>query len=178
MKPVDHLLKQPTEWLKTDGPENDIVVSSRLRLARNLEGFPFLQKLKIDQRKAIIENIGSIVKKTKKIKSPLYLNFNDLEEVDKQFLLERHLISREHAVEAGEKALAMSPDERVSIMVLEEDHLRMQAFQSGLNLAKAWKMIDAIDDELEKKLRYSFSPNLGYLTADERWYGFKGFLHG
>ena len=165
MSELDAFIHQPAEWLRASGPESDIVVSSRLRLARNLPGYPFFQKLSSEQQEEIIDVIEEAIRKNDCTKDALYLRFNHLNDIDRQFLLERHLISREHAGEKGEKAVAVTSNEVVSIMVIEEDHLRLQAFQSGFNLVEAWRIINQIDDGLEKNLNYSFSPDLGYLTA-------------
>ena len=162
---VDQLLKNPTEWLRASGPESDIVVSSRIRLARNLAGFPFISKLNKEQEEEILDQAEQAVSQAPALKDVFFIRYRDVTELDKQFLLERHLISREHAVEQGEKAVAISPNEVVSLMVLEEDHLRLQVFQSGFNLIENWRIINEIVNELEKSLPFSFHANLGYLTA-------------
>ena len=165
MSDLQHFVNQPAEWLRAAGPDSDIVVSSRIRLARNLKGFPFLQKLSAPQKQEIVETMQDAVKHNSFLKQAYYLRFNQMTELDRQFLLERHLISREHASEQGEKAVAITPNEVVSLMILEEDHLRLQAFQSGFNLFEAWRLVSQIDDEFEKKIEFSFSSTLGYLTA-------------
>ena len=162
---VDRLLKSPTEWLRGGGPESAIVVSSRIRLARNLVGFPFVTKLSKEQEEDVIDLAEESASEAPSLKDVLFIRYHDVTELDKQFLLERHLISREHAVEHGEKAVAVSPNEVVSLMILEEDHLRLQAFQSGFNLTDTWKIVEEIINELEKSLPFSFHTNLGYLTA-------------
>lgn len=164
-KTIDAFVKQSAEWLKATGPLNDVVVSSRLRLARNLQGYPFLAKLSEPQRNEIVQLVGDAVKSGKTLKDALYLNFRDLLDLDLEFLTERHLISREHASDREGRAVVLSPDEAISVMVLEEDHLRLQSFRSGLDLKSAWKAASRVDDELEKKLNFAFSPNLGYMTA-------------
>lgn len=165
MSDVDVFLNQPSEWFQGKGPESDIVFSSRIRLARNIKGYPFFAKLIADQQEDIIELIESSTAKMPSLKNTHFFRFNNLTELDRQFLLERHLISREHAGEKGDKAVAISQDESVSLMVLEEDHLRLQAFESGFRLTEAWNRINGIDTELEKFAEYSFSPHWGYLTA-------------
>jgi protein arginine kinase len=162
---VDVFLKQPAEWLKSNGPESDVVVSSRIRLARNINQYPFLQKLTAEQQEEIVDLLEDAVSKTSVLKSAHYLRYNQLADVDRQFLLERHLISREHAGEKGEKAVAITSNQNVSLMVLEEDHIRLQAFQSGFNLFETWRTVNQIDNELEKNLDFAFNPTLGYLTA-------------
>lgn len=165
MSAVDQFVKQPSEWLKATGPDHDVVVSSRLRLARNLAEFPFFQKLTENQKREIVELVHHAVSKSPRLKDSVFLSSKELEDLDLQFLVERHLISREHAAEEGERAVAITPNEVVSLMVLEEDHLRLQVFQSGFNLHEAWRIAAQIDDELEKNVSFSFSSELGYLTA-------------
>lgn len=165
MSALEGMFKRPVEWMKAEGPSSDVVVSSRLRLARNLAGFHFNQKLTPARRREIIGLVEDAVKKSPSFKKAYFLKSADLNELDRQFLLERHMISREHAEEKNENAVLITADENVSVMILEEDHLRLQVFQSGLQLTEAWKKISKLDDDLEKKLTYSFSLNLGYLTA-------------
>ncbi len=165
MSKVDVLLKQPSGWLEASGPDSDIVVSSRIRLARNIEGYPFLSKMTVEQQREIVEKVEEAVRKIPAFAESFYFKSNQMTEVDRQFLLERHLISREHASEQGVRAVAISSNQTVSLMVIEEDHLRLQAFDSGFNLSETWKTITRIDDELSKPLEFSFDMNLGYLTA-------------
>lgn len=165
MSSVDVFVGKPAEWLKATGPDSDIVVSSRIRLARNIKGYPFLQKLTAEQQEEIVELMEGSIKKSATLKGAYYFRYNSLTDVDRQFLLERHLISKEHAGEKGEKAVGITPNEVVSLMVLEEDHLRLQAFQSGFNLMETWRTVNQIDNELEKNVDFSFSGSLGYLTA-------------
>lgn len=162
---VDRLLKGSTEWLRGKGSDADVVISTRIRLARNLAGFPFLCKLTKEQEEDIIDMAEQAVHQAPALKDVFYVRYHDVTELDRQFLLERHLISREHATEQGEKAVAVSPTEVVSLMILEEDHLRLQVFQSGFNINETWRVINGIIDELEKNLSFSFHANLGYLTA-------------
>ncbi|MBP9865044.1 MAG: protein arginine kinase [Candidatus Omnitrophica bacterium] len=166
MKPsVDKFLEKPAEWLRVSGPMSDVVISSRVRLARNFAGFPFLEKISNRQQKEIADLMAATIKAVPQFKHSEYIRYNEIAELDRQFLLERHLISREHAVEKGYQSVAVTDDEMISIMVLEEDHLRQQTFQPGFNLKQAWKILDQVDTEIEKHAEYAFSPSLGYLTA-------------
>lgn len=164
-KVLDHFLGSTCEWLRGSGPENDIVMSSRIRLARNLSGYSFREKLGAAMQQQLLEEVARVAASTPLLKDCYFFNYKSLKDLDTQFLLERHLISREHATEKGERALIVSRNEVVSIMVLEEDHLRLQVLQSGLNLFEAWRLVDKIDSALESKLPYSFHGDLGYLTA-------------
>ena len=165
MNKVDVLLQQPSGWLQASGPDSDIVVSSRIRLARNMAGYPFLSKMTAAQQKEVVEKVEDAVGKIPAFENTYYFKSEQMTEVDRQFLLERHLISREHASEKGHRAVAITPNQTLSVMVIEEDHLRLQAFESGFNLSETWKKISKIDDELSKPLEFSFDANLGYLTA-------------
>ncbi len=162
---INHFLTSNCEWLRGTGPESDIVLSSRIRLARNIAGYSFSDRLPAAEQHQLIQEVEKATKNTPLLKDAEILEYRNLKEIDRQFFLERHLISREHATEKGEKALIVSKNEVISIMVLEEDHLRCQVFQSGLNLIEAWRLMNQIDSELDSKLPFSFHPNLGFLTA-------------
>ncbi len=165
MSEIDCFVDQPVNWLKATGPESDVVVSSRLRLARNLSAYPFLNRLAPEQRDAIIQEVREAVKNSNFLKRACFISSASLPELDRQFLQERHLVSRELYLEEGKNAVVITPDEMVSLMVIEEDHLRLQVFQSGLNLVETWRIADEIDTELEKELDFAFDGTLGYLTA-------------
>ena len=166
---LEDLANRSGEWLKGSGPESDIVISSRIRLARNLADFPFISRTNEADR-AEIESIihGRIqeLQDAQKV-SPdvLYVNVGGLPDVDRQFLVERQLISRELAESEGARAVVIDQSERFSVMINEEDHLRIQVMQSGLNLQAAWQQINEIDDMVEEKVTYAYSERLGYLTA-------------
>lgn len=162
---IDDFLDQDTEWLKGTGPSANIVMSSRTRLARNIDKVPFSNWAKKEQLEDILRMVEDAVRNCGFLKDALFLRLKDLSEVDKVFLVERHLMSPEHAKEAEYKALIVDPKEVVSIMVNEEDHLRIQVMQSGLNLKECWRIIDQIDTELSKRLPFAYSPKWGYLTA-------------
>lgn len=162
---LDKFLNQPAEWLKTEGPENDVVVSSRVRLARNVQGYSFISKLAPEDYKKLVDVVEKATLKSTKLKKAHFFRYSETNETDQTFLVERHLVSTEHVREKGERAVAISPREDVSLMILEEDHLRLQVFQSGFRLGEAWALASKLDDDLEKSLDYSFSPNFGYLTA-------------
>jgi protein arginine kinase len=166
---LDDLANSSGEWLRGSGPESDIVISSRIRLARNLADFPFISRA-TDADRAEIERIlhtrfDAIREAGKAPKDTLYLTVSELPEIDRQFLVERQLISREHADSEGARSVIVDPAERFSVMVNEEDHLRIQVMESGLALAEAWEHITRIDDLIEEQVTYAFNDRLGYLTA-------------
>lgn len=162
---LDLLSESSGEWLRGSGPESDIVMSSRIRLARNLAEFPFISRCQPSDR-AEIERVchDRIVKLADAL--PLnYVDVSKLEGLDRQFLVERQLISRELAESEGARGVAIDDREQVSLMINEEDHLRIQVMHSGLDLGGAWERIDRIDDLLESQLSYACHEKLGYLTA-------------
>ena len=162
---IDDLVKQSGEWLKGTGPESDIVISSRVRLARNLIRFPFLTRSTLEDKKKIVELITEKIREAKISRNMLIILLEKAGKLDRLVLSERQLISKDLAEAKDSRAVAISKSENISLMVNEEDHLRIQVLKSGLELFEAWKEIDRIDDKLAGKLPLAFDPNLGYLTA-------------
>jgi protein arginine kinase len=134
-------------------------------LARNVSNVPFLTKATRHQRQALEARVRDTILGAQLAPQTLYVDLDGSPEVDRQLLVERHLISKQHATAEGARGVAVGQDETVSIMVNEEDHLRIQVLRSGLQLEEAWEQISTIDDKLEAKLDFSFHPRFGYLTA-------------
>ena len=162
---INDLLKQDGEWLKGTGPSADIVMSSRTRLARNIENMPFSNWANQKQLEEALFKVRDAALSVNFLKDATFFRLKDLSEVDRLFLVERHLMSPEHARNVEYKGLIIDPKEIVSIMINEEDHVRIQVLQSGLSLRECWSIIDEIDTELSKKLPYAYSAKWGYLTA-------------
>jgi protein arginine kinase len=162
---LDNLTHTSGEWLRGSGPESDIVISSRIRLARNLAAFPFTNRAGSGQKSEIEALLRERIAKLELDPKLGYLNVPTLSSLDRQFLVERQLISRELAAADGPRGVALGPPETVSVMVNEEDHLRMQVMRSGFTLDEAWQEIDRVDDLLEQRVTYAFSEEFGYLTA-------------
>ncbi|MBL7069765.1 MAG: protein arginine kinase [Candidatus Omnitrophica bacterium] len=162
---IDDLLKHTSEWLKGTGPNSNIVISSRIRLARNLSGLPFSHWAGKKQKEESLETIKGALQTSQFLKKATSIDISSLSSIDKQFLVERHLMSREHAANPELSALLFDDKEIVSIMINEEDHIRMQVMQSGFNLTESWRITNEIDTELGARLNYAFSSKLGYLTA-------------
>lgn len=162
---INDLVKHTGEWLKGAGPDADIVISSRVRIARNIKGHPFYQWAAKKERMEILSAVRDAVINSKYLKGALFVKITDLDDVDRLFLIERHLMSREHASADESKALVVDEREMMSVMINEEDHIRAQAIQSGFNLMDTWRIIDALDSELTAKLDYCYSQRWGYLTA-------------
>lgn len=153
------------EWLRGEGPESDIVMSSRIRLARNLANHKFHVKATPEELSEIEFDVGGYLRERDGGIGRLYYRLSDLNEIDRFVLVERHLISREHASPDSYRAVAASDDERLSIMINEEDHLRIQVLRSGLRLSEAWKEMDDLDTKLSGVFEFAFHPKWGYLTA-------------
>lgn len=162
---IDDLSGRCGEWLKGSGPESDIVMSSRIRLARNLADYPFIRRCTDIDRANIESTVRERLSSDDRLGDLTFINVADLEAIDRQFLVERQLISREHANSDGARAVAIDNQEGLSLMVNEEDHLRLQVMKSGLDLGGAWDQIDQIDDLIEEHLTYAFHDQFGYLTA-------------
>jgi len=167
---LEHLATASGEWLRGAGPESDIVMSSRVRLARNVEGFPFLGRADVEQRRqleAILRDAvtGALADAGEGDAGVLYMPLEDAADLDLRLLVERHLISRELADGEGARGVAFSRSEGTAVMVNEEDHLRAQVLRSGLELEACWVDLDRLDDAVAERVAYAFSPDLGYLTA-------------
>jgi protein arginine kinase len=162
---VHDFLSSPAESSKRSGPHDRIVMSSRVRLARNLRALAFPGWAKKAERIRSLETIRPEVEALRQMAGGFAESMDNLTALDKQILVERHLISREHAAKNAGSGLVLNKEESLCVMINEEDHLRMQALRPGLQLKEAWQAIDQIDTLLEKKLPYAFSPTLGYLTA-------------
>jgi len=164
---LNDLIGQSGEWLRGSGPENDIVISSRVRLARNLASYPFLTQVSETQRAEIHDSIrNALATHGLTTNGHCYVDLTrDSDELTSRFLLERHLISRELANGRGGRGVLFNKSEMLSVMVNEEDHLRIQAIRAGFQVENAFKDIKAIDDRLDKSLEFAYSDEFGYLTA-------------
>jgi protein arginine kinase len=165
MKDLHQFLISPSQAAQQHGPNDRIVMSSRVRLARNLRDFAFPGWAKKPERVKILETILPAVSALPEMSDSFAEAMDNLTALDKQVLVERHLISREHAAKNVGSGLVLNREESFCVMVNEEDHLRMQALRPGFQIREAWNAIDRLDSALEKKLNYAFDNELGYLTA-------------
>lgn len=162
---LHEFLISPDQAARQQGPHSRIVMSSRIRLARNLKSFAFPGWAKKAERIRALDNIRPAVESLPQMADAFSQSMDNLTQLDKQILVERHLISREHAAKSSGSGVVLNREETLCVMINEEDHLRMQALRPGLQLKQAWMAIDQVDSKLERKLDYAFSPQLGYLTA-------------
>lgn len=159
------MIKHPGEWMRGTGPEAEIVISSRVRLARNVRGFHYITRMDEAERANCEAHIRAQITDGGIAQPGSYFSLHETGALDRKLLVERHLISKEHEDATHARGVAVNTDESIAIMVNEEDHIRLQAIQSGFQLRDAWTLCNKVDDQLEARLEYSFSPQLGYLTA-------------
>ncbi|MGL4399130.1 MAG: protein arginine kinase [Luteolibacter sp.] len=159
------LIKHPADWMTGGQVEHGAVLTSRIRLARNLRRHPFPGWAKRDQRTAALDLMRPAVDALPAMKGAFSQELADLSSVQKQVLVERHLISREHAARGDGSAAVIERRQNLSMMLNEEDHLRMQAIRPGLQLTAAFNALSEIDTQLEQSLEFAFDPTLGYLTT-------------
>jgi protein arginine kinase len=159
------LARTSGQWLTGDGPDSDIVISSRIRLARNVAGYPFMTKADDEIRQQLVDSLKSIVLNSPSQQSFQFVDVAELDEINAQLLMERQLISRELAKSSGPRGVAIGQGERISIMLNEEDHVRMQVIHSGFDLDNCWQEINQLDDSIEQHVTFAFDEDLGYLTA-------------
>jgi protein arginine kinase len=162
---VNALTQQSCEWLKGTGPEADIVISSRIRLARNLAGYPFMSRADEATRDITERYLRDRLLKLNLTGGMQSIDVSELEPLDRQFLVERQMISREHSEGRGRRCVVFNNEQNLSAMVNEEDHLRLQVLHSGYCLQECWEQINKFDDMLEEVVSYAFDPEFGYLTA-------------
>ena len=162
---LNDLDRRGGEWLRGGGNRGDIVISSRVRLARNLAGFPFLARASDEQRDEIVARVKVPFANLALESRPFYVDVDDADETLGSFLVERHLISRELQQGRGARGVAFGSNEAISVMVNEEDHIRIQSIRASLALEDAWQTALAVDRELESELDFAASSRYGYLTA-------------
>ena len=162
---LDDLVNRKSEWIKGEGPRSNIVMSSRVRVARNIESNLFFNRANDEQREKTLRMAFSAIEKSSMLKNALSLKMKDTTAVDRQFLVERHLMSPEHMEDIAHKGLVIEEKDIISVMLNEEDHIRLQVLQSGFNIMKAWHIVDEIDTQLGQHLKFSYSNRFGYLTS-------------
>jgi len=162
---INDFVKQTGEWLKGEGPNADIVISNRARIARNIKGYPFFHWAGKKEKGEVLAIVKNATMDLKCMQKALFVEMSEINDIDRQFLVERHLMSREHAMSGESKALIVDGKEIISIMINEEDHIRAQVIQSSFNLTESWRVLNSLDSELEDKIEYAYSDRLGYLTA-------------
>jgi len=161
---TDPFFEQPSAWLPTD-PTQQITVSSRVRLARNIKETAFPGWAGEAVCAELWGKLREVLLQLQAMEPCVAYDMSELNSLERLVLFERHLISREHAERRKGSGVVIREDEAVAVMVNEEDHLRLQAMRPGLDLRNVWKLVDEVDTQIEDCMDYAFSPQLGYLTA-------------
>jgi protein arginine kinase len=152
-------------WLSAAGPESDVVVSTRVRLARNLSDVPFPHHARPSDQERTVEAVRWALTDADYLAAGRFLDYEQLSESQGQYLVERHLASPDFVASKARRAMFVGSDETISLMVNEEDHMRFQVLASGLDFPEAFTAASALDEKLESQLQYAFSPEFGFLTA-------------
>ncbi len=163
---IDELVLNPIPWLSSDSDSATIAISSRIRFARNITGFNFPVKLDDEERSNVYELAIHAVKSISSFDKFYHCQMEELDEVSRQVLLERHLVSTEHMAASGlGRGVLLSADEAFSIMVNEDDHIRLQGLRPGLQLQEVYTELVDIDREMDKELRFTYRNDIGYLSS-------------
>ncbi len=152
-------------WLGATGPESEVVISTRVRLARNFAEVPFVLKAKPADQSRVVETVHWALQDSGYLAEGGFIDDEQLTEERSRLLLERHLVSPDFVESKLKRGLYVRRDETLSVMVNEEDHLRFQALVSGLDFPAAFEVVSKLDERLESQLAYAFSPQFGFLTA-------------
>ena len=166
----DHALlgdmaKSQVPWLNGQGEENDIIISSRVRLARNLKDFYFERIENKENLLSILKTVTDAIRQVSKLEGFVSLKMNTLSAIERSMLMERRHVSPNFIRNDRPSGAVIGPEEEVSLMINEEDHLRIQIMQPALGLLRAWRRAQSVDNELSQHLDYSYSDQFGYLTA-------------
>ncbi len=162
----EEMAKTPAAWLSNAGSESLVVLSTRVRLARNIAGCQFPESADSDTKKRVIGYIDSVLTRSQLFSEGEYIKATDIDSLDKDFLIERHLISPVFLNNTDmNKALFIDKEERVSIMANEEDHLRIQALSPGLDVKGSFELALKYEREMGRYLEYAYDPDFGYLTS-------------
>jgi protein arginine kinase len=157
-------------WLDASGEHSDIILSTRIRLARNLQGFAYGPRARVNDRTAVLSRVRAVCERLDSLKDAEIAELSSLEPRRRKILLERRLASRDLMGENGAgpargTAVVLPPEQPFSIMVNEEDHLRLQILYSGLRLREGWTTLDALDEDLGREIPYAYHHEFGFLTS-------------
>lgn len=165
MTSIASMLAGSGRWFGGSGPRAEEILSTRVRLARNVRGSRFVIRARDEELADVFHRAGTALRGSAHLRGGMIQSIEELGVLDRQFLLERHLVTHDMTAEAKHRGIAVGPDESLSVMINEEDHLRIQSLQSGLDLDGAWQAASRLDDELAGTIPYAFHEEFGYLTA-------------
>jgi protein arginine kinase len=156
---------RPGEWLDGRGDENEIVLSSRVRIARNLHGHRFTHNCDNEELGEILRKSLEAARGARAFSHGRFIAMGEISTLERQLLAERHLVSREFLSNSASRGLMFTPNERVSLMINEEDHLRLQGFASGFDIGSAFRLANDLDDQIAPDLEIAWNDRMGFLTA-------------
>jgi len=159
------MLNNAASWLDASGEESEIIMSSRVRVARNLFGHRFAHNCDNEELADILASVNRSAGETDTLGDGRFVGMGEASTLDRQFLSERHLVSREFLHNSANRGVVISESEDVCLMINEEDHLRLQAYGSGLDLRRTHDKANRLDDELTAGLDIAFNERFGFLTA-------------
>lgn len=162
---AEDMAKEPASWLGGSGEHNEIVLSSRVRVARNLHHHRFTHHCGNEELSEILRETWNAAKETKGFARHRFIPMGEISSLDRQFLAERHLVSNEFLHNSSNRGLVVNPDEDLCLMINEEDHIRIQGYASGFDIESAHARAGGLGDELAGTLDLAFSERFGYLTA-------------
>jgi protein arginine kinase len=165
MSSLKKLIGSPAEWLGGESDESELVLSSRVRLARNLDRVPFPHRARAPGMRKVLEETKKALGESPSMRGAIAIDMDSITPNERMILLERHLVSVQMIQNFKNRSVVVQQGELLSVMINEEDHLRLQSLASGLSIREAFARLDALDDELDSRLTYAFGENLGYLTA-------------
>ena len=152
-------------WINEPGPNRDVVISSRTRLARNIARYPFPSIMKSGQAAEVAETVRNSFAGRGVSQGYSFMFVRDVPVVERQILVEKHLASQDLMQNYEVSALILDKNEKITIMINEEDHIRMQCILPGFQLTESWDILNSVDDILENHVEYAFHEDLGYLTS-------------
>jgi protein arginine kinase len=162
---IKRMVENASAWIDPKGPFAEIVFSSRIRFARNVQHSKFTLRAKKEERLSLLKELTEELSEIRIFKDGYILNIEELSPMEKEFLVERHLVSFDLCFEMDGGGVVIDRDERVSVMINEEDHLRIQGFAGGLQLFEIFDFLNMVDDEIGMRVDYAFDEDFGYLTA-------------
>ena len=162
---LEGLITTPPSWMSGEDDADGIVISCRVRLARNLARYPFSPRMSEDDQRKVIDEVLAAAKDSRRMTTASYFSMNALDANERRVLVERHLISPSLAEDKGERGILFNQDESLSVMINEEDHLRLQAIYPGTQAQQTWAAIAALDEEITGAVDCAHDKQLGFLTA-------------
>ncbi|MBN2566071.1 MAG: protein arginine kinase [Candidatus Eisenbacteria bacterium] len=159
------MMRESAGWLDASGPDSDVVLSTRIRIARNVDAVPFPDGASDDELVAVRERILSSMSVSNYLKSAVLLRMEDTDPITRRVMVERHMVSPCFESGGPGRAVVVGERELISAVINEEDHLRLQCIRSGLMPVDAWRLVERVDSELERNLHYAFDSDWGFLTA-------------